>query len=1640
MLCTLAALIAASPAHASPFPVEIETTSLLRRPSAVDAPPMALLLLRASGTSDRPASIRVETTGGNTLFQSEPKNWQAGQVHRVHLPMPTGADSQTVVVTVTRGAKADAKTVRVWRPDPDWTMHFSPGFHFDPVWWNTQAHYTETGYRMGDSVGPGLTLVDEYLRKCREDPDYKVALHESSYLKTLLEARPQKAPELLERIKQGRCDIVGGTYNEPSTTLVSAEASARNAIYGAIFQREILGGRGDIAWQLDVFGHDPSFPSILSRAGHTGATFARGPFHQWGAPRDQVNFPSEFLWMAPDGRSVLTHYMSGHYGYAYGALAAGTNSASPDRHRWETIVEEMFEDLKRPALTHHVLLPLHMDFIRPLENLGEVVRHWNETYISPRAEISTPADFFGAVRAEIEDRSLVVPVITRDMNPIYTGCPVSFADVKTANRACEVALRDAEIMATIASLEGAPYPSLGIDRAWRQLLYTSHHDAVTGSMSDQVYIDLLYSYRDAQSIASEIRDEALSYLTSRIAPPEPAKPSQAVWNTLASPRKTGGGHNVPAVGYVCVDAGDKAAASTTVAGHKLENEHLVVAIDLDKGGTIASIVDKRTGREILRGPGNDIVLLDEYATMPGQGEMPWHLAPTGKRRSSTGTKARLIEPGQPNRITIEAEYHEFTKLVTFALSPGSVSLDIETAIINWRGTNKLLRAEFPVDLPGARPVFQTASAVIGRPFARDVDALEDPWTLDQTCWQWVDLGTTATLEVVDGETVIHRQALGVGEIIYADGASDDTKRRANGLAEALVKCGLTTTITSSGQRRYGDLAHDSNVPDFRVWIGPPDHAGTGMPPREVDGSPATLSVVEDQHGLLMIIAPNAAALVRLHRQLGEERSIRIAAKDAVIESTTIVEDYGVALVNRGPVSVHVSPDGTMGLNLLRSSTGWPAGVWIDRPQRRLPDGSAFETMHGTHKFMYSIVPHAGDYRRAKLSRIAQEINHPLAQGEIEPSGEKPAVVDTLPASASFVEIDRPQVLLMAMKPAGFPEARWRIPRADAVLEAPRQVALRLWNGGGEPVEAGVRLRHFAGTAFASNLLEERLAPLPVEDGVIKIKMGPHDARTILCDVTPRQARPDGSNLDPIADANSSSAYWLENLGEGVTGNGILSIAPEQRELRLVDGAATTRVRVVNNNPGDSVRVQLSIDAGPCLDVALERDELSVPAGGFAEVELKVARKACSDLRRSVITITANSTYPWPLLAGVWVVPEEEPGGSSGTQPAIEIVNVTPLVQAGQMPMVRLINHTDGPITGEAAWLCPEILWPALPWWRSTITVPAGGEAEAEAYLFGVADSFLMLRYTYAGKIAYGEPIAVTTDPGTVYLQAGVDRLRLREGRAAQVTLNAKSISGIDEKTELLLKAPEGWDVRELERTHTAYEVGAGLDVRFGVSAGGSVRQARLIGSGPGGARTDVTATVVPVQHARPKEPDVEVDGSFDEWSPSEFTEASGDRGRVRTAVRHGSGGFALAFEVFDQTFVQKHSGAAMWQGDSIQWGLSVEPSSTFGYQDTDFEFGAAKTPDGPMVWCWLAGPGGRTGLIRDAEFAIHVGEASTTYEVRLPSSVLPVRGLSPGTVLGFTYVANDNDGDGFAGATQWTGGISGGKDPSLWGDLILADE
>ena len=90
--------------------------------------------------------------------------------------------------------------------EPGWTMFMVSHFHYDPVWWNTQAAYTSEWTE--DPPGRarqtnGFELVHAHLEMARRDPEYKFVLAEVDYLKPYWDTHPEDRADLRRFVAAG---------------------------------------------------------------------------------------------------------------------------------------------------------------------------------------------------------------------------------------------------------------------------------------------------------------------------------------------------------------------------------------------------------------------------------------------------------------------------------------------------------------------------------------------------------------------------------------------------------------------------------------------------------------------------------------------------------------------------------------------------------------------------------------------------------------------------------------------------------------------------------------------------------------------------------------------------------------------------------------------------------------------------------------------------------------------------------------------------------------------------------------------------------------------------------------------------------------------------------------------------------------------------------------------------------------------------------------------------------------------------------------------------------------------------------------------------------------------------------------------
>ena len=266
-----------------------------------------------------------------------------------------------------------------------------------------------------------------------------------------------------------------------------------------------------------------------------------------------------------------------------------------------------------------------------------------------------------------------------------------------------------------------------------------------------------------------------------------------------------------------------------------------------------------------------------------------------------------------------------------------------------------------------------------------------------------------------------------------------------------------------------------------------------------------------------------AAVAALTRDLGDaviDAEPGTEADRAGHTHDRLLADHSVALLNRGTPSSLVTPDGTLHIALMRASSAWPSGVWIDGPRRMVPDDSSFSWQHWSHTFCYALAAGAGDWRDAGFVPAGQEYNHDLLATE---TGQHDGA---LPPASSLGEVAtpalaRPAALLSALKPRGNPLACGRPGRPSPEAG----VTIRLRDAGAlpaDPAVAEVTLPGAIASARLTGLIEDSdgppldvaagraLVPVPVA-GMVTTAIGPSPSPGFR----PRRPGQTGHRIEPF---------------------------------------------------------------------------------------------------------------------------------------------------------------------------------------------------------------------------------------------------------------------------------------------------------------------------------------------------------------------------------------------------------------------------------------------------------------------------------------------------------------------------------------------
>jgi len=622
--------------------------------------------------------------------------------------------------------------------------------HIDVAWlWRIR----ETRQKMARSMSTALALMEQY-------PDYRFMYNQGVLLDYLSEDYPDIFARLKAQVAAGRFEIEGALWLEPDANITNGESFVRHILHGIAYHEKTFGVTPRIFWLPDTFGYSAALPQLMKLSDVD--VFITHKL-SWN---DTNRMPNEtFHWQGIDGSRVAAYFLTTQ---PYDAQYIGTTYC-PDlkpthvmgawrRHGQQALNKELF------------LVYGHGDGGGgPTREMLENIRRMERGIPGcPAVRHEHMRPFFERLLARMAEKPEDFPTWVGELYLEYhRGTLTSVATNKRNNRLAEQELRELEALAVLVGARaGMAYPAEELHALWRIVLLNQFHDILPGSSIGAVFEDSDRDYADFFARAARLR----AALMAPLAP----EGQFGLFNPLGRPRDglleidvegprnvTIGGQILASQPIVLADGGRRQAvpvrdlapmavtaiglapgAVATGAGDLRVSETMLenglLAVRFDDRGRIASLFDKRRGRELVL-PGQVANAMRAHRDMPVEYDA-WDIDESFEDQSwaiDDLISARVVETG-PYRAAIRFEWrYESSKLVqVVALEAGSDRLDVD-CFIDWHEHDTLVKTAFPLAL-----AVQESTAEIQFGHVRRASHRNTSWDqarFETVMHRWVDL-------------------------------------------------------------------------------------------------------------------------------------------------------------------------------------------------------------------------------------------------------------------------------------------------------------------------------------------------------------------------------------------------------------------------------------------------------------------------------------------------------------------------------------------------------------------------------------------------------------------------------------------------------------------------------------------------------------------------------------------------------------------------------------------------------------------------------------------------------------------------------------------------------------------------------------
>lgn len=288
-----------------------------------------------------------------------------------------------------------------------------------------------------------------------------------------LQVRPENASRIAELVRQRRL-YVGPWYTQCDSLLIRSESLIRNLQYG-IRTAAQFGHSMNVGYLPDIFGQHAYLPAIFTDAGIDYCVLQRGVY------TDQIRGDLNFLWRAPNQKTVATNYM--YYGYGPGKFL----SADADylQHRLFPILQQL-SDMNRH--TDNLLLPCGGDQVLPNAQFPATVKALNQRDTPYHFTLSSYENYMQETwSAQTFDNVIDGELFACQKSRIHRTCHSTRYDIKRQTWQTEHLLLDQlEPLTVIANQLGIHWPQPLMEELWKKVFSSHAHNGIEATNADPV--------------------------------------------------------------------------------------------------------------------------------------------------------------------------------------------------------------------------------------------------------------------------------------------------------------------------------------------------------------------------------------------------------------------------------------------------------------------------------------------------------------------------------------------------------------------------------------------------------------------------------------------------------------------------------------------------------------------------------------------------------------------------------------------------------------------------------------------------------------------------------------------------------------------------------------------------------------------------------------------------------------------------------------------------------------------------------------------------------------------------------------------------------------------------------------------------